>query len=568
MTINIGPGIQIGRGVLATTPILTAAAVTTPQTYYTGVPITPFQPLIASGGSNIYNYRISMGSLPSGIVLDPLTGILSGIPSATQSATATTFTVYDSAGYHAVGTSLVTFAVYNPLAATPNTTAQLLETTVAMSPFTPLAATGGSGVYTYSYTGGTLPTGLTYNTSTGVLTGTPTVTYGTTSLTFSVQDSLGNHLLTTSTVSFTVYTKITATGSAHSFTQTVGDTIAATGTLTAANGTGTYTYYVSSGILPSGVALDPSTGILSGTVTASYTGSFVVSVRDSANVTATTTSTITFTVTGAPYTIGVVLVGGGGGGSNALGGFSGGGGGGLYTTPTTVLSGSNYIITVGAGGGGGTSGVSGSGSTISGPPAFTTVTGGGGGGASGGRAGSAGTPQNLASGGTWASGGTFNGATQGAGGGGGGASGAYGGGYGTNGLISGVTYYGGRGGAGTTTPIAPIGTVGGGGGGGVYLLNPAYTVSNQGLGGTGGGGAGGILSPTKNLAVPDGTIYTGGGGGGNWGNFGAGSGGSGLVGIVVPTLNYPGVSVTGTYTTAPNPAGTAIIWTSSGTYTA
>ena len=57
--------------------------------------------------------------------------------------------------------------------------------------------------YTYSYTG-TLPTGLIFSTSTGAVTGTPTATYSTASLVFSVKDTTNSVASTTSTVSFTV----------------------------------------------------------------------------------------------------------------------------------------------------------------------------------------------------------------------------------------------------------------------------------------------------------------------------------------------------------------------------
>ena len=568
MTINIGPGIKIGTGVTITTPILTATANTAPQTLYTGIAISPFRPLTATGGSNIYNYQISMGSLPNGIFLDPLTGVLSGTPTLTQSATAITFTVYDSTGYHASSTSMVTFTVYNQLSATTNTTAQILETTVAITAFTPLTATGGLGVYTYSYTGGTLPAGLNYNTSTGVLSGTPTLTQSATAITFSVQDSTGTTASTTSTVTFTVYTKITATGSAHSFTQVVGDIITSTGTLTASNGTGSYTYFVSSGSLPGGIILNSSTGILSGQVTAAYNGSFVVSVRDTAGIVAATTSTITFVASGAPYTISVVLVGGGGSGAGVPNQWGGGGGGGVYTTPATVKAGNNYIITIGAGGSGSGGGSIGGNTTISVPapfaPSFATITGGGGLGGSYSGAAYSGTPQ-VNVGGSWSSGGLFNSSPQGAGAGGGGAGSAGSPGNYT-GTIPAGSAAGGAGGGGISTPIVPIGTVGGGGGGGGYVGNPVGT-GTPGPGGSGGGGPGSTYSVKGGiLGGATGTQNTGGGGGGIWAGSGY-SGGSGIVGIVVPSAAYPGVSATGSYTTSPNPGGIAIVWTGSGTYT-
>lgn len=62
-------------------------------------------------------------------------------------------------------------------------------------------------------------------------------------------------------------------------------------------GTTPYTYYVSSGTLPTGITINSSTGLVSGTPTASYPSANVVfSVKDAANEIATTTATVNFTV--------------------------------------------------------------------------------------------------------------------------------------------------------------------------------------------------------------------------------------------------------------------------------
>lgn len=89
------------------------------------------------------------------------------------------------------------------ITATANTTAQNLTAGTAISSFTPLTASGGTMPYTYSYTG-TLPVGLSFNTSTGAITGTPTAAYATANLIFSVKDANNVTASTTSTVSFSV----------------------------------------------------------------------------------------------------------------------------------------------------------------------------------------------------------------------------------------------------------------------------------------------------------------------------------------------------------------------------
>jgi hypothetical protein len=72
-----------------------------------------------------------------------------------------------------------------------------------MTSFSPLTPSGGTTPYTYSYTG-TLPTGLSFSTSTGAVTGTPSAYYTTGGVVFSVQDANAVVASTTSTVSFSV----------------------------------------------------------------------------------------------------------------------------------------------------------------------------------------------------------------------------------------------------------------------------------------------------------------------------------------------------------------------------
>jgi outer membrane protein assembly factor BamB len=103
-------------------------------------------------------------------------------------------------------------------------------------------------------------------------------------------------------------TAITATPNTAAQNLTVGTPMASFSPLTPSGGTTPYTYSITSGILPTGLSLNASTGAVTGTPNASYTTANVVfSVKDANNVAASTTSTASFT---AALPVGYVFAGG------------------------------------------------------------------------------------------------------------------------------------------------------------------------------------------------------------------------------------------------------------------
>lgn len=152
--------------------------------------------LTASGGSGAgYTWSVSSGSLPAWMTLTAATGVLSGTPSAAGTSNFTA-EVTDSAGNTATQALAVTVsAVSSGGGATSGgvqVTSLMLPTgQVSQAYSSALTAIGGTGTgYTWSASG-TLPAGLTLNTSTGVVSGTPTAA-ATPSVTFTVTDSAGN----------------------------------------------------------------------------------------------------------------------------------------------------------------------------------------------------------------------------------------------------------------------------------------------------------------------------------------------------------------------------------------
>jgi hypothetical protein len=145
-----------------------------------------------------------------------------------------------------------------------------------------IQATGGTTPYHWSISSGTLPAGLTLSATTGTISGTPT-TSGSFTFTAKVTDSTSS-TAQTATKSLTI-TVASAASPVEITTSSLPSGQAAvpySTTLAAIDGTSPYKWSITSGALPAGLAL-ASSGLISGTPTASGTFSFTVHVADSAS---------------------------------------------------------------------------------------------------------------------------------------------------------------------------------------------------------------------------------------------------------------------------------------------
>ncbi|WP_190285618.1 putative Ig domain-containing protein [Montanilutibacter psychrotolerans] len=231
------------------------------------------QTVTASGGTAPYTFAVTAGVLPAGLSLNGTSGAVTGTPTA---AGTFNFTVTATDNNSFTGSRAYALTVSAPTISIAPTT--LPGATVAAAYSQTITASGGTAPYSYAVTAGALPAGLSLA-SNGALTGTPTAG-GTFNFTVTATDS------STGTGPFTGSRAYSLTVSAPTIavapTTLPGGTAgtAYSQTITASGGTASYSFAVTAGALPAGLALS-SAGALSGTPTANGTFNFTVTATDS-----------------------------------------------------------------------------------------------------------------------------------------------------------------------------------------------------------------------------------------------------------------------------------------------
>jgi len=215
--------------------------------------------------------------LPPGLSLNPVSGLLAGMPTATGAATCTV-TVSDAQMHKA--DKVMTITVLPP--PLDLMTGQLVAGQQGLAYNQQLAAAGGKPPYAWSIATGALPAGLVLNAPSGAISGTPSVS-GTFNVTIAVTDADSRKVSRafTLTVNAPQLTLQVATLLDASMGQAFSYQPAVSG------GRQPYTWSIVSGALPTGLTLNAGTGLISGTPTAA--GSFVaaITVRDQDNRSAT-----------------------------------------------------------------------------------------------------------------------------------------------------------------------------------------------------------------------------------------------------------------------------------------
>jgi hypothetical protein len=236
-------------------------------------------------------------------------GLISGTPTTT-SGSPFSFTAKATDTNAAFGTKAFSLTVTSSSALAITTTSPLAGGTTGAAYSTLLTASGGTVPYTWSLNSGTLPAGLSIAGQS--ITGTPT-TPGTSAFVLKVTDNVA--ATATLSVSLTISGTLAVTTTSPLPGGTVGN--AYTVTLAAAGGTSPYTWAVTGGTLPPGLAIDPdgsltgTAGQISGTPTAAGVSTLTATATDSAGAAASAVLILPVAATGVLQSPGRRQFGGG-----------------------------------------------------------------------------------------------------------------------------------------------------------------------------------------------------------------------------------------------------------------
>jgi hypothetical protein len=268
-----------------------------PQTTITATTGQPISAVTPSLTGTVTSFSVSP-ALPAGLSLNTTTGAITGTATASSPQTTYTITAANSAG---TTTATVQITVTVPIPAPSNLvypqTTISANVGLAITTDTP-TVTGTVSAYSVSPA---LPAGLSINTTTGAISGTPTAVTAQATYTVTATNSSGS---TTATLQITVnaaipppanlfYPETTippSSGRQQGFVTSVGQAIPPY----IPTVTGTVTSFSVSPTLPAGLSFNATTGAITGTATA--TSPQTTYTVTASNPGGSTTTTLTITV--------------------------------------------------------------------------------------------------------------------------------------------------------------------------------------------------------------------------------------------------------------------------------
>ena len=197
-------------------------------------------------------YSITSGSLPSGLSIDSLSGIISGTPSQSVSSYLVTIKAYNQLSDKSTTLSFTVLQSISSFSYSQSSYVILKD-----SPFSIIPSITGDNL-SFSIISGFLPTGLSLNSSSGMISGIPSQSISSQSVIIKAFNEVNNFSVT---LSFTVLTPITSFSyPSYSYIISVHDTFSATPSI---NGDQPF-FSIIDGSLPQGLSLNSTSGMISG----------------------------------------------------------------------------------------------------------------------------------------------------------------------------------------------------------------------------------------------------------------------------------------------------------------
>lgn len=247
------------------------------------VAITPMNP--SSSGGKVVSYAISP-ALPTGLVLNTSTGVISGTATVARAATQYVLTATNAVG-SATATISITVNEVAPAGLSYSPSSVTLTNGTAANTLTPTSTGGDISSFSISPV---LPAGLSFNQTTGAITGTPVGALSSTTFTVTATNDAGS---ATATLTITVNNAAPA-GLTYSNSPNVASSGTKISDLVPSFTGGIATSYAINPALPGGLTIHPSTGIISGIPTdIAAAATYTITATNSAG---STTKAVTITV--------------------------------------------------------------------------------------------------------------------------------------------------------------------------------------------------------------------------------------------------------------------------------
>lgn len=246
-----------------------ALSYTTPNVFTKGTAITFLNPTVSGG--TVVSYSVNP-ALPAGLSLNPITGVVSGTPTAVTAVANYVITATNTGGSTTVTVSIKVNDI--PPASLSYTTPNVYTKGVAIADLNPTVS--GGAILNYSVSP-VLPAGLSFNSTTGVISGMPTAITAKANYTVVASNDVGS---VSSVVSITI-NDVAPEGLTYEVSNVFKNGRAITPLVPTVAGGPVVSYSISPSLLP-GLSFDTATGVISGTPTLiSHERNYVVTATNS-----------------------------------------------------------------------------------------------------------------------------------------------------------------------------------------------------------------------------------------------------------------------------------------------